>query len=89
MFISTTRQGQLGVHAAGPRSMFMLHVYAAYMHRWAPMAKKNIDWFDTDNQLAVKNIGKIDKRKIFSQWIDTIGGKSIFFTDDLYYRLNF
>ncbi len=56
--------------------------------------KKNIDWIDTDNQLTVKNINKIDgltKKKILDQWfnfirekfilgpmIDTIGQKKIF-----------
>jgi hypothetical protein len=30
------------------------------VHKWAPVAKKNLNWIDTNNQLIEKNIDKID-----------------------------
>jgi hypothetical protein len=38
----------------------------------------NIDWIDTDNRLAAKNIDGRQKKKILNGWINTIGQKSNF-----------
>jgi hypothetical protein len=54
--------------------------------------QENIHWIDTNNHPEAKNINSIDgrqKKKFLCRWIDTVGKKSNFFTDDQYYRTNF
>jgi hypothetical protein len=63
----------------------------ALHHSWAPLVKKtsigSIPIIDCWQKTSIRSM--VVRKKILSRWIDTIGQKSNFFTDDQYYRSNF